>query len=80
MTMTARVLIASSLLLALAHGKPWPWWPESECTNGWVDGMTGMCPPVSARRKPAGERSVGSRWVGSGRPVKAHGRPSLARP
>jgi len=56
MTMTARVLIASSLLLALAHGKPWPRWPESECTNGWVDGMTGMCPPVSARRKPAGER------------------------
>jgi hypothetical protein len=37
-TIVALLLIASS---AQAKDKPWPC---SQCTNGWVDAATGMCP------------------------------------
>jgi hypothetical protein len=40
------MLLSITLLLiviaALAKDKPWPC---SQCRNGWVDAMTGMCPP-----------------------------------
>ena len=30
---------------AQAKDKPWPKpWPCSQCTNGWIDAATGMCP------------------------------------
>ena len=35
------LLIATS---AQAKDVPWKPWPCSQCTNGWVDAMTGMCP------------------------------------
>jgi hypothetical protein len=43
------IIVAAVLIMALsasrAHAKDFPVWPPSQCTNGWVDAMTGMCPP-----------------------------------
>jgi len=46
--MLIRSILFFALLLttafAQAKDKPWKPWPCSQCTNGWVDAMTGMCP------------------------------------
>jgi hypothetical protein len=42
------IIIVACLILALsasrAHAKS-DAWPCSQCMSGWVDAMTGMCPP-----------------------------------
>lgn len=40
------LLIAALLIATPAQAKdvPWKHWSCSQCTNGWVDAMTGMCP------------------------------------
>lgn len=51
-----RVLIVLLILVMPANSKPWP---VSQCTNGWVDRMTGMCPyrpPVKRQCCPPATR------------------------
>jgi hypothetical protein len=38
-----RILIVLLFFVVPAYSKFEPW-PLSQCTNGWVDRMTGMCP------------------------------------
>ena len=46
--MLPRAILFVPILLitatAEAKNKPWKPWPCAQCTGGWIDAMTGMCP------------------------------------
>jgi len=50
------IILAAVVIMALssAHGAEAKSdaWPCSQCMNGWVDAMTGMCPPRPQCRRP----------------------------
>lgn len=38
------LIVLALLFVSSSHAKVKHSWPPSQCSNGWVDRMTGMCP------------------------------------